>query len=289
MEEKIKIPHRIQIKIESVYGSLKNAERRAADYIISHPESVAEQPLREISARAGSSMATFVRLAKKLGYQGYQELKQNCGEYNLSGKAVEEYGAIQSLDSCEMVVQKVFRAAMQALEDTCNLTVKGTAYKESTEKLRNAEKIVVLGSGDAYITAYSSYLKFSRIGMNVSCPADYDVQLLEVSKLKEKDVLLLISHSGNTKTLYHAACTAKERRAFIITVTNFPLSPLAKFADAVLLTAAFSKNPYNEIMVKRIPQLCVIETLYILLLQQKEREYEERLTAAENELKKNKL
>ncbi|QDW75338.1 MurR/RpiR family transcriptional regulator [Lachnospiraceae bacterium KGMB03038] len=292
MSEKSKLPHRIQIKIEAVYDTLKSAERRAADYLLAHPETAAQETLREISGKAGSSMATFVRLAKKLGYQGYQDLKEDCGavywgKTGGSGQLLE-YESIKSRDDSRTVIQKVFQAAIQALEDTRDLNGMGEPFERSVRQLETAGKILVLGAGDAYITAYSACLKFSRIGLNVNCPADYDVQLLEASKLKEGDVLLLISHSGDTRTLYETAQIARERQAFLIIITNYPLSPLAKIADEVLLTAAFLKNPYNETMAKRIPQLCIVEALYISLLQKEDGPYGRCLEQANRELERNK-
>ena len=293
MKERNRLPHRIEIKIEAVYDTLKSAERRAADYLLAHPEAAAEEPLREISVRAGSSMATFVRLAKKLGYQGYQEFKEDCREIFLGEKdpytSLQEYESIGSRDGCAAIVQKVFQAAVQALEDTRNLTDTGEAYDKSVKRLGRAGRILALGAGDAYITAYSASLKFARIGLNVSCPADYDVQLMEAARLTEQDVLLMISHSGNTRTLYRAAQIARERGAFLVAVTNYPLSPIAKIADEVLLTAAFLKNPYNETMAKRIPQLCIIEALYISLLQREDGQYADVLREANRELEWNKL
>ena len=101
-------------------------------------------------------------------------------------------------------------------------------------------------------------------------------------------MLLLISHSGDTRTLYETAQIARERQAFLIIITNYPLSPLAKIADEVLLTAAFLKNPYNETMAKRIPQLCIVEALYISLLQKEDGPYGRCLEQANRELERNK-
>jgi RpiR family carbohydrate utilization transcriptional regulator len=87
-----------------------------------------------------------------------------------------------------------------------------------------------------------------------------------MSKFTENDVLIVISHSGRTQSLYEVAKCARLNKAKIIAITNYPFSPIAKLVDAVILTASFSPNIYNEIMAKRIPELSVIEALYINIL-----------------------
>ena len=67
------------------------------------------------------------------------------------------------------------------------------------------------------------------------------------------------------------------------------LSPLAKLSDCVIRTAAFTKNPCNETVAKRIPELCIIEALYISILQGREEKYAKMLAAANEELRKNKF
>lgn len=288
--KEVKLPHNVAIRLQAVYDSLKSAERKAADYMIRRPGHIASETIGEAAVQAGCSEATLVRLAKKLGYKGYYQLKQACSDVYLEKelKGTFVYDNISRQDTPGMVAHKVFQAAIQALNDSMQ-SIGGEHYERGLEAVRRAGRILLLGSGDAYIVAYSAYLKFSRIGLYAVCPPDYDVQLLEASRLTENDVVICISHSGNTRTLYEAAQTGKEQGAFVLTITNYPLSPLAKLSDAAILTAAFIKNPQNETMAKRIPQLCVIEAMYISILQSRGDICEAHLNHANTELKKNKM
>ena len=288
--KEVKLPHNVAIKLQAVYDSLKSAERKAADYMVRCPGNIASETIGEAAGKAGCSEATFVRLAKKLGYKGYYQLKQACGDVYMEQeiKGTFVYDDISRQDPPAIVAHKVFKAAVQALNDSMQ-SIGGEPYEEGLQAVKRAGRILLLDSGDAYIVAYSACLKFSRIGLYAVCPSDYDVQLLEASRLTENDVVICISHSGNTRTLYEAARTGKEQGAFVLTITNYPLSPLAKLSDATILTAAFIKNPQNETMAKRIPQLCVIEAMYISILQSGGDRCETYLDHANTELKKNKI
>ena len=71
-----KISSKVKAEITAIYDTLRGAERKAADYVLLHPQEAALHSITESAGRAGCSEATFVRLAQKLGYNGYAQLKQ---------------------------------------------------------------------------------------------------------------------------------------------------------------------------------------------------------------------
>lgn len=261
-----KISHGCLIRIQSVYPTLKKAEKKAADFLLSDPETLVLSSVVKAAELAGCSEATFTRLAKKLGYSGFPELKSV-----LLKKADEQiqtmYGNFSRDDSLIDIATKVFQTSIQNINDTLSL-LDTVNYKQAFYIMLNAKKCVFIGAGDAYSVAHSAYLKFYRMGMHVSCHEDYDLQLIDVSKLQKNDVLFIISYSGRTKSILSLMKSAKDMGARIITISNYPLSPIGKLSDAVLQTAAFTSasNSSAEIITKRISELCIIESLYINML-----------------------
>lgn len=125
--------------------------------------------------------------------------------------------------------------------------------------------------------------------MNVTCPQDFDLQLIEVSKFTEKDLLVVVSHSGRTQNLYDIAKYAKHRAARVLAITNYPTSPIAKLADIVLLTASFTPSSFGEVITKRIPELCMLETLYVNTVMQMGKEADALLRRSEKAILMNKI
>jgi DNA-binding MurR/RpiR family transcriptional regulator len=117
---------------------------------------------------------------------------------------------------------------------------------------------------------------------------DFDGQLVQASQLSENDVVIAMSHSGRTSTVNGVIKEAKRRRAKIISITNVPVSPLSKQSDAVLLTASFAQNSMGEVMTKRIPELCIIESLYISLVKRNPAPTRETLKASDAAINANK-
>jgi DNA-binding MurR/RpiR family transcriptional regulator len=77
--------------------------------------------------------------------------------------------------------------------------------------------------------------------------------------------------------------------ATVISITNYPVSPLAKNSDIILLTAVFTNNVEGEVISKRIAQLCILESLYINILLKLKQKVIEDLEKSELAVELNKL
>ncbi|HZA86908.1 MAG TPA: hypothetical protein VE466_08520, partial [Acidimicrobiales bacterium] len=62
-------------RIEQQRDVLSPAERHVADVVLRDPEAVAFGTVARVAARAGTSGASVVRLATRLGYPGYSGLQ----------------------------------------------------------------------------------------------------------------------------------------------------------------------------------------------------------------------
>lgn len=268
--EKKQLSHIMKLKIYAIYDTLKTAERKSADFILHNPESFFDFTIVEAAQAADSSEATFVRLARKLGYSGYTSLKEAAAVAMDDSDTTMTGVEINDDDKPYDIVKKIFENSVQTLTDTLHV-INQSAYEDALLAISKSRKIMLAGSGDAYVVAYSGYLRFLRLGLSACCHQDYDLQLVELSSMQEGDILLIVSHSGKTKTMLDLVKSAKVRKVTVISITNFPLSPLAKQSDIVLVTAAFDLIPSGEVISKRIPELCLMESLYTnLLIQQKD-------------------
>jgi RpiR family carbohydrate utilization transcriptional regulator len=280
------VPHGVLIKIRALYDTLKSAERKLVDHLLESPLEVKDSTIVELARRAGCSEATIVRLSKKLGFEGFPELKAAFGSEDEQSRRFE-YEGILSTDDCVTVVRKVFDATRDVLNDTFDLVVRQD-YERAVDALLGASKIVFAGLGDAGLVAMEACQRFLRIGENCFVSEDPDLQLIFAEHLQKADVFLAISHTGRSKTILNAMKRARKAGATVILITNYPVSPLAKHADIVLLTAAFSRHLTGEVISKRVAELCIIESLYISYLIRKGDTALERLSKSNEAVKINK-
>lgn len=268
------IQHSFYIKMQGIYSSLKTAERKAADAILNQPELIAGGSLSEASGYAECSEATFIRLVKKLGYSGFSQMKENI----LNGNAYQEelFSNISDDDSVHDVLGKVVQASVSALNDTLE-TIDNSSFQVAVERIQKSNRVMFCGVGDAFNIARSGCQKFLRLGLNAYAYEDVDMQLIKLSDFDENDVLVAISHSGKSKVVYEIVKYAKGRNIPVILITNFPLSPVAKIADILLITAVFIESNLGEVIAKRVIQFCIIEAIFICLIQRDKDKYIQRI------------
>lgn len=200
----------------------------------------------------GCRNATLVRLARKLGYKGFAEMKPD-----------------------------MFKSEAELSESP--------VFVPAAELIKKSQKILFAGSGDAHLIAYAGHLKFHKAGYYSMCSSDFDDQLMNVSRLGRGDTLIAISHSGITKTVCELVKCAKRHGANVITVTAYPLSRLAKMSDITIITPTFTENLYDEVVSKRIPVLAIMEVLFLMAVNKGDASVHNCLQRANLDLESNKL
>ena len=258
-----KIPSQMLLRLQSIYGTLKRAERSAADLLMERPHFFATATIAVVAKEVGISQPTFVRLAKHLGYSGFSEMKEVLLQGDTDTDIVPQvpYGHINPESKPYEIAQSIVYASIEALNGLMKV-MNPQDYENAADALLKAERIVFLGAGDSGIVASSAFQKFLRAGAVCHTAADSDTQMMLATLLNERCVCVLISHSGNTLSIVQAAKLAKAAGAVTIAVTNFPHSHLARVCSIILLTATFVQRG-GEVVTQRVAQLAIIESLFI--------------------------
>ena len=100
-----KIPHKCLLNIKAVYNILQSAEKKAVDFMLSNPGEIADSTIVDIASKAKCSEATIVRLSKRLGYEGFPELKGDFA--NITKEHYFEYEEINKMDDAITVVKSI--------------------------------------------------------------------------------------------------------------------------------------------------------------------------------------
>jgi RpiR family carbohydrate utilization transcriptional regulator len=185
-------------------------------------------------------------------------------------------------------VEKVIDATIDALRDTVAIMDK-EQYGKALKAIVNAPNILFCGVGDAALVAMEAYQRFVRVGQSCCASEDPDLQLIMATNLGKTDVVVAVSHSGKSSTVVNTVKAAKQAGATVIAITNFPVSPLTKNSDIVLLTAVFTQHISGEVISKRVAELCIVESLYINYLLQKGKVAMRTLAASNEAVTVNKL
>lgn len=236
--------------IESCYPSLSKSETKVADYILSEKGNIIYETLLEISKKIKVGEATILRCVKKLGFNGFQDLKLQIAK---DDKPDDETYHENFIDSIAANMTNCILNTKSVLDiDQLNMAI---------NLIQNSNKLFFYGVGASGLAASEAQSRFIRMGKTGLAITDNHFQLMYSSTCEENDVILVLSLSGHTKDIIESIKVAKKQNAKIIAITNYLLSPLAQLADCVLLTAGKENLLDGGSLTSKISQLYIIDLL----------------------------
>ena len=231
--------------------------------------------LKRVAADASISEAMVVKTAKRLGFAGFRELRSALNAYKQLPN-VDLHEDLGPDDSAEVIVQKVFRTAIQALEETLAiLDMEG--FKRAATLIHEANHREFYGLGGSAQIARDVAHKFLRIGVRAPVFDDTHMMAMSASLLKPDDLVLAFSHSGRTTGVLEAVQIARSNGAKVIAISNYNSSPLAELSDVVLCSTALGSPLTSENAAARIAQLNIMDAVFMAVAQKGYQSAEENL------------
>ena len=240
-------------------------EARVVDTITGRSNLSETTALKDIAEDAGVSEAMVVKIAKKLGFNGFRDLRAALVNYN-SLDVADLHQEISPDDSSADLIQKVFRTAIQALEETMAI-LDVEAFERAADILYRARNRDFYGLGGSAQIARDVAHKFLRIGLRATVHDDAHMMLMSAAMLGPDDAVMVFSHSGTTSAVVEALELARRSGARCIAVTNYAGSAVAQIADVVLCSTAQGSPLLGENAAARIAQLSIMDTLFVAVAQ----------------------
>lgn len=252
-------------RIRMMRPHLTPLEAKVVDTVMGRRDFSHETALKEVADAAGVSEAMVVKIAKKLGFAGYRDFRQNVVDYvRLSDSEMHE--ELAPNDTPREIVNKVFRASLQALEETLAIT-DIDACERAAEFLAGAQQRDFYGVGGSAQIARDVAHKFLRIGVRASVQDDAHMMAMSASVLGIHDVAVGFSHSGATLVTIEALQLARRNGARTIAITNYLNSPITEAADVVLCSTSRNSPLLGENAAARIAQLTILDAIFVLVAQ----------------------
>jgi DNA-binding MurR/RpiR family transcriptional regulator len=256
--------------------SLTPMEARVVDSVFGRKDFSDTTSLKEIADEAGVSEAMVVKIAKKLGFSGYRDFRQNVAGY-IRLPVAEMHEELSPEDTGQEIVQKVFRASMQALEETLAIA-DVEAFEKAADLIHGARQRDLYGVGGSAQIARDVAHKFLRIGVRTSVFDDAHMMAMSASLLGTDDLAIGFSHTGATLVVLDALQLARKNGARTIAVTNYLNSPIAEFADVVLCSTARGSPLLGENAAARVAQLNILDAIFVLVAQRDYKSAERNLS-----------
>ena len=246
--------------LRSSYNGLTKSEQKLADYILKNPSDVMHMTMSELADATSSADATVFRFCQKLGFSGFQGLKQALAG-DLFSPAESLSQEVGPEDTPQEITRKVFQDMIDALQTTGKM-LDYRALEQAMDIISRANRVDAYGYGGSGVVAQDIAHRFMRFGMDVHAYSDPHLQIASASLLKPEDVVIAISHTGASIDLLKVLEMARSRGSKIILITSYLKSPATKLADVVLTGMARETNYRSEAMASRLVHLAILDCLY---------------------------
>lgn len=256
-------PNKVLLTIRALLPSLNEQEQKVGQYVLEHPESVLHLSISDLAQRCATSEATVFRFCKRIGADGYADLKIRLAQ-ELVAERTATYVHATEEDSLLARAHKVFSGDIKALEDTLAV-LDIEALDRAADVLLAARRVDVYGSGGGAVAALELQYKLIRMGIRAVAHTDPELQAISATLLTADDVAVGVSHSGESRDVCAALRVAKDSGATIIAITNHPTSAIATLADISLYTAAQEALAYGYPLGARVAQVALIDVLYAFM------------------------
>jgi len=236
----------VQERLTRLHPTLPPKLRRAATFLLENPGEIATQSMRTVAANSGVAPPNLARLAKVVGFDKYNELRDvyrkrvqtgAIGGYPERANRLQSSGKVSGDDA----VWASFReSALNNIENVF-ARIDARTIASVAEKLLKKDTIYVVGMQASYpFTDYLNYIggmvasKIRLLGRRGGIIAD---DLIDISA---RDALVCLALQPCARATVQVAELAYDRGVYVVGVTDSLASPLAAYSSEVLVTSCNS-------------------------------------------------
>lgn len=264
------------------FTTLSPQFQAASRYILDHPDELPVVSMRSIAVQAGVQPATLVRLAKSLGFEGWQDLRALFVQ-------AWRHGYQPYANRARQVVRK--RGASKLVDEQIdaqqrNLTLwreaNDPAMLERAAALLDAAGTVYIGGFRAsFAIAYAFHYVYRLFRPSVQLiRGDAGALEMELRDMKKNDVVFAISFAPYSQEIIKVVETAHAAGCKVIALTDSSVAPIALRAHCTLQFSVQSPSFFPSISAG----VAAVEVLAAQLLSRQGAKAVKALAAAEAKL-----
>jgi RpiR family carbohydrate utilization transcriptional regulator len=245
-------------RITDNHPALRKSEAKVADFVLAHANDVINMRIVDLAAQSEVSEPTVIRFCRALGFDGFQSFKLQLAQQIGMGSVYTQF-AVDDSDTVNDLCSKVFDTTVGTLR-TVRDELDPDILEQAINTINNARRVEFYGFGASGSVAADAQHKFFRLQLSTTALIDPHIQHMSAISLGEKDVVVAISQSGQTRALLQSVNLAKEAGATVIGLApqNTPLSEICSIP--IHVTMEEDMQAFTPIS-SRIAHLVVIDVL----------------------------
>lgn len=228
-------------RVQIYEHKLNDTDDQIIEYIKVNREKVINLSIQKLAQELFTVPNTIVRLSRKLGYEGFAELKI----------------ALKSEINKQLITFTNFSDNIKRTYEVIDTNVIDKVAKNFQE----AKNILFYGIGDSIPFCEMMAKNLRCVGEKAEFFAHRHDMIYSAENIKPRDVVFVISVTGETKQLLEAVNIAKQKGAVIISLTHLNENSLIKLAHISLYCWTPKQKLNNYDITDRTPIMVVLRKL----------------------------
>jgi DNA-binding MurR/RpiR family transcriptional regulator len=256
------VSRRVLERLTAEWDALTPEAQKAARYVLENPNDVGVSTVREIAEAANVKPNTFVRMARQVGFDGYEDFRAPFREAIRKGAVSFPDRArwlqdIRKSGDLGGLYADMAEGAIRNLEETF-AGLDADALKSAAEAIWASRQVFALGVGvnnanarNFTYLASTGMVQFHAIPRPGSTPTD------DLAWADNRDVLIAMSMRPYRTEVVAALEVAREQGLTIICLSDSPASPIIRIADYGFVVAVDTPQFFPS----SVSTIALLETL----------------------------
>lgn len=248
-------------KVDLTDKKLSKGHKKLVEYITDNYDKAAFMTASKLGEKVGVSESTVVRFATEIGFKGYPELQKELQRMIKSKlTAVQRMEVSSNLIGEQDAIKKVLNGDIELIRKTLD-SVSSVEFSKAVETINSAKRIYVLGVRSSAALASFLYFYLNPVFENVVLvdTSSASEMFEQMFRIGENDVCVAISFPRYSKQTINALRFINDRRTKIIAITDSDDSPIAEYADTLLV----AKSDMVSVVDSLVAPLSLINALVV--------------------------
>lgn len=265
-------------RLTEEWEALTPEAQKAARYVLENPNDVGVSTVREIAEAASVKPNTFVRMARQVGFEGYDDFRAPFRDAIRQGTASFPDRArwlqdIRKSGDLGGLYADMAEAAIRNLEDTFS-GIDAEAMKLAAEAIWGSRQVFTLGVGVNNANARNfTYLASTGMTQFHAIPRPGSTAVDDLAWADNRDVLIAMSMRPYRSEVIAALEVAREQGMTIIGLSDSPASPIIRAADHGFVVAVDTPQFFPS----SVSAIALLETLLSFVIAVASEEIVERV------------
>ncbi len=265
-------------RLSSDWDSLTPEAQKAARYVLDNPYDVGVSTVREIAEAANVKPNTFVRMARQVGFEGYEDFRAPFRDAIRKGTATFPDRArwlqsIRKSDDLGGLYADIVGSAIRNIEETF-AGIPVADLRAAGEAIWGCRNVYTLGVGVNNANARNfTYLASTGMIQFHAIPKAGSTAVDDLAWAGQQDVLIAMTCKPFRTEVIDAVNIAKEQGVPIIGISDSAASPIIRAADHKFIVAADTPQFFPS----SVATIAVLETLLSFVIALADSEIVERV------------